>query len=133
MRYFQILILILVVSGCASTKEEEVNSSKASAINGMQHVYFSGVIAKFYCENSSWPKSVNQLEEYSLKNPTPIGSKINWSYLSNKGATYNVSSDVYIRTPADKVSGSMSVSSIHQYPGCNGDSIKINFQPTLGG
>lgn len=132
MRCFQVLFLILAISGCALTEKKEVDSSKATAENGMQHVYLSGVIAKFYCDNSSWPQSLNELNEYSVRNPTPIGSKIDWDALSKNNVTFNVATDVYIRTPGNTEIGSMSVSSTHKYPGCNGDSIKINFQPVLG-
>ena len=133
MRYFQVLLLIIFVSGCASTEKKEADSGKASAESAMQHVYVAGVMAQFYCDNKSWPTSINELSVFSDKNPTPIGSQINWSLLSKAGVTFKVTNDVYLRTPEDKIKGSMSVSSVHQYPGCNGDSIKINFQPTLGG
>lgn len=132
MRYLQILLFILVVAGCTSTDNKEADSSKASAENAMQHVYLSGVIAKFYCDNSKWPQSLNELNEYSAQNPTPIGSKIDWNLLSQNEVTFNVATDIYIRTPENTDTGSMSVSSTHKYPGCNGDSIKINFQPVLG-
>ncbi|MBJ2136782.1 hypothetical protein JEU11_09985 [Paraglaciecola chathamensis] len=133
MRYFKVLLFILVTSGCASTEKQEVNSSQASAENAMQHVYLSGVIAKFYCTNAKWPQSLNELSEYSTGNPTPIGSKIDWSVLNQNGVTFNVATDIYIRTPGNPETGIMSVSSTHKYPGCNGDSISINFQPVLGG
>jgi hypothetical protein len=133
MRYFQVLLLILFVSSCASTEKKEVDSGKASAESAMQHVYVSGVMAQFYCDNQNWPTSIDELSAFSNSNPTPIGSKINWSLLSKFDVTFKVTNDVYLRTPEDKIKGSMSVSSIHHYPGCNGDSIKINFQPTLGG
>lgn len=133
MRHFQVLLIILAVSGCVSTERKEVDSSKASAENAMQHVYLSGVIAKFYCDNSNWPQSLNELNQYSVKQPTPIGSKIDWDALSKDNVTFNVATDVYIRTPENTATGMMSVSSTHKYPSCDGDSIKINFQPVLGG
>jgi hypothetical protein len=133
MRYFQVLVFILIVSGCASTEKKEVDSGKASAESAMQHVYLSGVMAQFYCDNQNWPVSINELSIFSNSNLTPIGSKIDWSLLSKADVTFKVTNDVYLRTPENKLNGSMSVSSVHQYPGCNGDSIKINFQPTLGG
>ena len=133
MRYFQVLLFTLIVSGCASTEKQEADSGKASAENAMQHVYLSGVIAKFYCVNSNWPQTLNELNGYSTKNPTQIGSKIDWELLSKNDVTFNVATDLYIRTPEDTVTGSMSVSSTHKYPSCSGDSIKINFQPVLGG
>ena len=133
MRYFQVLVLILFVSGCVSTEKTEADSGRASAESAMQHVYLSGVIAKFYCDNQNWPNSIDELSTFSNSNPTPIGSKINWGLLSKPDVTFKVTNAVYLRTPEDQIKGSMSVSSIHQYPGCNGDSIKINFQPTLGG
>ena len=133
MRYFQILLLVLLVSGCASTEKKEANSSNASAESAMQHVYLAGVIAKFYCTNSTWPQSLNELSAYSISSPTPIGSKIDWELLSKNNTTFNVATDIFIRTPENVATGSMSVSSTHQYPGCNGDSIQINFQPVLGG
>ena len=133
MRYFQVLLFVLVIAGCASTDKQENNSSKTSAKNAMQHVYLSSVIAKFYCDKSIWPQSLSELKEYSTSKPTPIGSKIDWNSLSKNDVTFNVSTDVYIRTPEDFATGSMSVSSTHKYPGCKGDSIKINFQPVLGG
>lgn len=133
MRYFQVLVFILIVSGCASTEKKEADSGKASAESAMQHVYLSGVMAQFYCDNQKWPVSINELSLFSNSNPTPIGSKIDWSLLSKPDVTFTVTNDVYLRTPENELNGSMSVSSVHQYPGCNGDSIKIYFQPTLGG
>ena len=103
MRYFQVLVFILIVSGCASTEEKEADSGKASAESAMQHVYLSGVIAKFYCDNQNWPNSIDELSTFSNSNPTPIGSKINWGLLSKPDVTFKVTNDVYLRTPEDKI------------------------------
>lgn len=132
MRYFQVLFLVLVVSGCASTETKGAKSGKASAHNAIQHVYLSGVIAKFYCDNAYWPQSLEVLNEYAMQNPTPISAKIDWNLLSQNDVTFHVATDIFIRTPENTVNGSMSVRSIHKYPDCNGDSIKVNFHPMLG-
>ena len=88
MRYFQVLVFILIVSGCALTEKKEANSGKASAESAMQHVYLSGVMAQFYCDNQKWPVSINELSLFSNSNPTPIGSKIDWSLLSKDDVTF---------------------------------------------
>lgn len=132
MRYLKVLLISLLFTGCASTEKKSSDSSQIYAGNLWQHAYVAGIMANYFCANNRWPQTINELEFYSKKNPTPMDSKINWEQLSKNEVTFKVKRDVYLRTPAKKSEGIISVRSVHQYPDCKGDSIKVNFHPTMG-
>ena len=133
MKYL-VLISILFVSACAMQQKVEDPSIKATANNMNQHISMAVTLAKFYCANDAWPTSIDSLKSFSSTVDLPLPAEVDWGWLKRDEVTYKVTSNVYLRTPDETNSGGgMSVSSINEPPICNGDDMKINVYPTIGG
>ncbi|MGZ9898342.1 hypothetical protein [Shewanella gaetbuli] len=122
MRFFKYLIPVILVSGCASTAEDKVDS-KLTAAKAQQHISVAVLLAKYHCVNGVWPENISQLQAFGLSQKLPHRDTVD----------FKVTENVYLRTPQELPKGIMSVSSVNEPPVCNGDDIEIKVTPTLGG
>lgn len=133
MKYLIILLVVILVA-CASPSKQDDPTAKATAANLQQHIAIAVTLAKFYCTNNYWPKSLKSLQEFSANVKLPLPAKINWSWLEQSEVIYKVTENAYLKTPDESSKGGgVSVSSINEPPKCNGNDMKINVRPTIGG
>ena len=132
MRFFKYFIPVILVSGCASTVEEKIDS-KLTAAKAQQHISVAVLLAKYHCVNGVWPENISQLQVFGSSQKLPLPTPIDWQWLSRDTVDFKVTENVYLRTPQEPSRGIMSVSSVNQPPVCNGDEIEIKVTPTLGG
>lgn len=132
MRFINYVLPFILLSGCASTTEEKVDS-KLSAAKAQQHISVAVLLAKYHCINGSWPENLEQLQTFSSTQKLLLPTPVDWQWLGRNTVDFKVTENVYLRTPEESSKGIMSVSSINKPPECNGNDIKINVMPTLGG
>lgn len=133
MKYIAILMLFGLL-GCTTPTKKDDPAAKPTAESVNQHIAIAVVLAKFYCENNSWPNSLEELMQFEAGVDLPLPVAPNWSWLQQDDVTFTVTDNVYLRTPDETVvGGGHSVSSINEPPRCNGDDMSINVSPTIGG
>ena len=84
MKTVNLLLASILVAGCATSNTTNVND--VSIANANQHIAMAVTLAKFYCDNSRWPETLDEAEYYSNEAKIPMPTSINWSFIRNSKA-----------------------------------------------
>jgi len=118
------LALILLSSASFSIADAPVMSEeqkKQGGYNLNQHVGVGLLLALYFCENKSWPKSLEDLHAFGDKQNIPMPDPINWDRFSLPGSEVILADQVMLKTPGGDKPGDIPVSSTHTEPECTND------------
>lgn len=128
---------LLLMSGGAWAQDdgppipEEQQERGAASIS--QHLAVSITLARLYCEQQIWPKSLEQIEQFLDNSPTPMPVKIDWAWLAGPAVVSEFGDQITLKTPGGEGPGDISVTSTNSRPECNDNEVQPNVHLHLGG
>ena len=127
-----LLALLALAGGEPSTKPEDPVTTATSAVAN-QHVAVSVLAAMYYCENKSWPESIEAVQAFYLKSEFPLPVKPDWTMFAEDSSSYTTDQDILtLVTAADALTKAHKVTSTNKPPGCAERNLDVNAAMHIG-
>jgi hypothetical protein len=128
-----ILLAMLALAGgeVSTTAGDAVTVATTGVAN--QHVAISVLSAMYYCENKSWPESIEAVQAFHQKSKFPLPVQPDWAMLGADGSSYIIDQDTLtLTTGANAIAKAHKVMSTNKPPGCAGHNLDVNAEIHIG-
>ena len=128
-----LIALLALASGEPPAKVDEAVAAATTAVAN-QHVAISVLSAMYYCENQSWPESIDTVHAFHKTLEFKLPVEPDWSMLSAEGLSYSIDDQntLTVVTTANAIAKAHKITSTNRPPGCADHNLDVNAGMHIG-
>lgn len=131
MHVMLIAVLALASSGSSAKVDDPVTAATTAVAN--QHVAVSVLSAMYYCENKSWPESIETVHAFHKNLEFRLPVEPDLAMISAEGSSYSIDQDTLtVTTSADAIAKAHKITSTNRPPGCADHNLDVNASMHIG-